>query len=76
MAERRVDRIHRILESMDGRRARVRHVLRELRRMEGNEELANAVVYIAVNAENNRLVALGESPLFRTSSTGGEDRGG
>lgn len=75
MAERRVDRIRRILESIEGRRARVRHVLRELRRMEENEELPNAVVYIAVNAENNRLVALGESPLFRTSSTGGEDRG-
>lgn len=39
MTERRVDRIRRILESTDGRRARVRHVLRELRRMEGNDEL-------------------------------------
>ena len=75
MSERRVDRIRRILESIDDCRARVWHVLRELRRMEGNSELPNAVVYIAVNAENRRLVAMGESPLFRTSSTGGEDRG-
>ncbi len=75
MTERRVDRIFRILEGMEGRRARVRHVLRELRRIEGNEEIAGALVYIAVNAENKRLEAIGESPPFRTSRSGDEDRG-
>ena len=75
MTERRVDRIRRILEGMEGRRARVRHVLREVRRVEGNDDIAGASVYIAVNAENRRLEAIGESPLFRTSSSGNEDRG-
>lgn len=71
MAERRVDRIRRILERLDGR-ARVRDIMRELRLVEGTGEISNTAISVAVNAENSRLDDLGEKPLFRTSRNGEE----
>jgi restriction endonuclease Mrr len=69
MRERRVDRIGRVLRKMKGR-ARVREVLRELRRIEQNASLTNSSVYVAIKAENERLESSGERPRFRTSKQG------
>lgn len=65
MTQRRVDRIRRILEGMNGR-ARVRAVLQELRRLESNQEILASSISVAVNQENQRLERLGELPAFRT----------
>ena len=72
MSERRVDRIARILEDKDGGRARVKAILTELRRIEGNSSLSGSALYIAIRSENDRLVESGERRLFCTSKEGEE----
>jgi len=70
MSERRVDRVARILEDKDGNRAKVKDILAELRRVEGNSSLSGSALYIAIRSENDRLIESGQRPMFRTSKEG------
>ncbi len=70
---RRVDRIASILKENDGR-ARARVIVVALRKLEGNDSLTNSSVWVAIQAENDRLEELGKKPLFATYRSG-EDWG-
>src|SRR4051812_816254 len=70
MSDRRIDRIAKILSHADEQRMRIRDVLVTLRTEEHNQDIAQSSVYIAIKAENKRLVHLGERPQFITSSEG------
>jgi restriction endonuclease Mrr len=67
--ERRVDRLARILEELGGR-ARIAQLLETLRAEEGTDAAGHSAISIALNAENQRLVELGELPRFRTAKSG------
>jgi restriction endonuclease Mrr len=71
--QRRVDRIIEILEGKGGR-IRLRDLVRALAQAEGNDEIQNSAVWVAIQNENNRLDAQGKAPLFVTSRSG-EERG-
>lgn len=71
MRERRVDRVVKILNKLNGR-ARVGEILKELRRSEDNSSLSHTAVYIAIHSENERLEALGQRVRFRTAKQGEE----
>lgn len=73
MAERRVDRIKRLLQKSGGR-ARIQDLLEALRAQDPNPDLSYQAVYIAIQAENQRLREQGQAPLFETSREG-EKRG-
>lgn len=72
MAERRVDRIIKILERNP--RQRLGEICTALRRLERNDTIPKTSVIIAIKYENERLVRLGQRPKFRTSRNG-EERG-
>ena len=73
MAERRVDRIQRLLRALGGR-TRLQPLLEAVRAEEGNPDLPYQSVYIAIQLENQRLDELGERTRFVTSREG-ESRG-
>jgi len=73
MKDRRVDRIERLLDQRKGR-ARIKELLKDLRKEDANPSLPSQSIYIAIQQENERLEALGESTRFVTSREG-EDRG-
>jgi hypothetical protein len=73
MNDRRVDRVGQILEKYG--RLRVAEVVTRLREVEENPGLARAAIYLAVDAENERLKRLGQLRRFRTWGDGTEDRG-
>jgi hypothetical protein len=73
VAERRVDRIERRLRALGGR-ARLQHILEEIREAEGKPDVSYQSVYIAIQLENQRLDELGERTRFITSRDG-EERG-
>lgn len=66
---RRVDRIRVIVERRGGR-TRMRDLHRELGAAEGDPELSAAAIYAAIRNENERMVALGRAPPFRTKREG------
>jgi hypothetical protein len=73
MAERRVDRIARLLRSLGGR-TRLQQLLEAVREEERNPDLPYQSVYIAIQLENQKLDELGERTRFVTSREG-ESRG-
>ena len=73
MGGRRVDRIAQALEQAGGR-SRLSDVVNEVRQLEGNTSVTYTAIYIAIQAENDRLESLGARPKFRTSRQG-EERG-
>jgi len=72
-SERRIDRIERILESKGGR-ARLRDILGELQRVEGNDGIAYQALHVAIQIENEGLERRGQRRRFRTARDG-EERG-
>jgi len=72
MAERRIDRIEKILRSARGHRMPIRHVLHKLHKLEGNSAIPLSSVYIAIRSENELLDQRGEPKKFITSSEGEE----
>lgn len=73
MAERRVDRIERLLRDR-GNRARLIDIVEDVRNDEGNPDLPYQSVYIAIQLENQRLADSGDRTRFVTSRDG-EARG-
>ncbi len=73
MAERRVDRIARILGNLGGR-ARLQNLLGEIRLQEQSPDLSYQTMYMAILVENQRVVEQGSRARFITSREG-ESRG-
>jgi len=73
MAEKRADRVERLLRSLGGR-SRLQRLLEAVRVEEGNPDIPYQSVYIAIQQDNQRLYQLGERTRFVTSREG-ESRG-
>lgn len=73
MAEKRADRIERLLRASGGR-IRLQELLDKLRTEEDYSDLSYQSVYMAIQLSNQRQVELGERPRFITSREG-EGRG-
>ena len=64
-----MDRIRQILAEMGGR-AQAGDLLDRLREVEGDADVSQTAIYIAIRRENDRLLSLGEAAAFRTRREG------